>query len=599
MAKQNKVSKTSKAVQKRKAEILEKKSDRFSPETIRIVVYLLLMAVAFVPTYNHIFDKKAALLGDNAAYYIFGKAIANGDGYVNANIISMPQASQFPPGYPAFMASVMKVFNDKVTTLKTANGFLLFLSMVILFFFFRNISKNIHLSFILSAALMFNMHLLQYSSMMMSEIPFLFISSLSLWLLTLVKFEKKPWTDPWFILMILAAAGSYYVRGQGLAVFAGIFLFLLIDKKWIHLALTTIGYFLLLLPWQIRSAGLSESAYSKALKLKNYYNPDEGLMQMSDWIHRFFVNLERYMTHEIPSAMFGYQADYQATGTWAAGIFIAIIVVFGFIKLKKYRWAVGGYILATFGILFLWPEIWNGIRFVLALVPLLIFLFYYGIYSGIVYLVIKAKSKNMKFVYNTLPFFFIIAAFFYVGKLDVLHKQAKKQQDPLFRNYFALAQWTKKNLPDTAVIICRKPNLFYLKSQHFVNGFSKLSDMDKFMESLDTKKTTHIVVYSDGITQRYFIPVYQRYPEKFPVIQQFKNPDVWLLAYKPNQGYSGEWKGEAKEGQGSYTYPDGHKYVGQWKNNKMNGSGILYAADGQILQEGIWIDGVFQNEINE
>ena len=263
MAKHNKIPKTSKVVQPPKADTIEKKSGKFTPETIRTVIYLLLMAIVFVPTYNHIFDKKVALLGDNAAYYIFGKALANGDGYVNANIISKPQASQFPPGYPAFMATVMKVFNDKITTLKTANGFLLFLSLVILFFFFRNISKNIHLSFILSAGVMFNMHLLQYSSMMISEIPFLFISSLSLWLLTLVKFEKKPWTDPWFLMMILAAAGSYYVRGQGLAVFAGIFLFLAIDRKWIHLATSSVGYFLLLLPWQIRSAGLSESAYIK------------------------------------------------------------------------------------------------------------------------------------------------------------------------------------------------------------------------------------------------------------------------------------------------------------------------------------------------
>lgn len=599
MAKSNKVSKIKKAPQQPKKETIKKKPGNLSPENIRIIVYLLLMAIVFVPTYNHIFDKKAALLGDNAAYYIFGKALANGDGYVNANIISKPQASQFPPGYPAFMATVMKVFNDKVTTIKTANGFLLFLSLIILFFFFRQISKNIHLSFILAAALIFNMHLLQYSSMMMSEIPFLFISSLSLWLLTMVKFEKKPWTDIWFLFLILAVAGSYYVRGQGLAVFFGIFLFMLIDKKWIHLALTTVGYFLLLLPWQIRNSGLPETAYAKALKLKNYYNPDEGLMQMSDWIHRFFVNLERYMTHEIPSAMFGYQADYQASGSWAAGIFIAIIVIFGFIKLKKYRWAVGGYIVATFGILFLWPEIWNGIRFVLALVPLLIFLFYYGIFSGIVFLAEKAKIKNMNFIHNSLPFFFVIAAFIYVGKLEVLHKEAKKNQDPLYRNYFALAEWTKKNLPDTAVIICRKPNLFYLKSQHFVNGFSKVSDMDKFMESLNTKETTHIVVYGDGITQRYFIPVYQKNPEKFPVIQQFKNPDVYLLAYKPNQGYSGEWNGDVKEGQGTYNYPDGRKYIGEWKNNKMNGKGILYAADGTILQDGVWKEGVFQNVINE
>ena len=320
---------------------------------------------------------------------------------------------------------------------------------------------------------------------------------------------------------------------------------------------------------------------------------------MSDWFHRFFTNLERYMTHEIPSAMFGYQADYEAKGSLIAGILIAIVVVFGLIKLKKYRWAVGGYIFATFGILFLWPEIWNGIRFVLALVPLLIFLFYYGIFSGIVFIAEKSKSKNMNFVQNTLPFFFVLAAFFYVGKLDVLHKQAKKHQEPLYRNYFALAEWTKNNLPDTAVIICRKPNLFYLKSQHFVNGFSKLSDMDKFLKSLNTKKTTHIVVYGDGITQRYFIPVYNKNPEKFPVIQQFRNPDVWLLAYKPNQGYTGEWNGDMKEGHGIYKYPDGRKYVGQWRNNKMNGKGILYAKNGQVLNEGLWVDGAFQNENNE
>jgi hypothetical protein len=599
------MTKHTKPVKKTKAKSVEKKTDNtagnhFSKEKIKTYIYLALIALIFIPTYNHIFDKKIALLGDNASYYVLGKAIANGEGYVHSNIIDKPKATQFPPGYPAFMAGVIKVFNDDITTIKKANGFLLFLSLVILFFFFRNISKNIHLSFIITAALIFNMHLLSYSTLMMSEIPFIFISSLALLLLTLTDFEKKPWQDRWFWVMIAAIAASYYVRGQGLAVFAALFVYLIIEKKWLHLITGTIAYALLLLPWQIRNAGMPESAYSQALKLKNYYNPSEGLMEFSDWIHRFLTNLERYMKFEIPSAMFGYEADYKPeSGSIMAGVLIAVIVVFGIIKLKKYRWAVGGYIFATFGILFLWPEIWNGVRFVLAIVPLLVFLFYYGIYSAVVYLAEKAGNKNTDFITNTLPYFFAVAAFFYVGKLDVLHKQARKPYDPLFRNYFALAKWTEKNLPDSAVVICRKPHLFYVFSHHYVNGFSQVNDMNGFLKTLDKKQTTHIVVYGDGITQRYFMPVYEKNPEKFPVIQQFRNPDVWLLKYNPDAGYTGEWKENKKEGPGVYVYPDGRKYEGEWKNDKMNGHGTLFDKNGNIIREGEWINGVYQTENQE
>jgi hypothetical protein len=165
------------------------KAKRNLPAFAKPLLYSLIITILFVPVYQHIFDKKVALLGDNAAYYILGKAIANGDGFVNAHLIDKPKANHFPPGYPAFMATVMKTFNDKITTLKTANGILLWLSLIILFFFFRNISKNIDLSFIIVLVLLFNMHLLQYGTWMMSEIPFLFISSLSLFLLTNSKLE--------------------------------------------------------------------------------------------------------------------------------------------------------------------------------------------------------------------------------------------------------------------------------------------------------------------------------------------------------------------------------------------------------------------------
>jgi hypothetical protein len=197
--------------------------------------------------------------------------------------------------------------------------------------------------------------------------------------------------DPYFLLAVAVAGASYYVRGQGLAVFAGIFLFLLLSKKWLHALLSAPLFGLILLPWNLRNAGLPESSYSKALKLKNYYNPSEGVMEFQDWIDRFFENMGRYLSHEIPSSVFSFQADYQSTGHLFGGIVLSALVVFGFIKLKEYRWAIGGYVLATLGILFLWPEIWNGIRFVLAIVPLLTFCL-----PMVYFLWLKFCYKNLK-----------------------------------------------------------------------------------------------------------------------------------------------------------------------------------------------------------
>lgn len=574
---------------------IDKKAPNFLVKNSRNLLYLLVITILYIPIYNHIFDEKVALLGDNAAYYIFAKGLANGDGYVNTHIYGKPKATQFPPGYPAFTAGVMKVFGDDFTTIKKANGVLLWLSLIILFFFFKKISKNIHLSFVITVVLIFNMHLLQYSTWMMSEIPFIFISTLSLWLLTLANFEEKPWKNPYFILAIIAAAGSYYVRGQGLAIIFGILFFLLFEKKWLYAGLSSILYFLLLLPWSLRNSGLPDSPYQTALKLKNYYNPSEGEMMLGDWFDRFFNNMERYLAHEIPSSVFSYTSDYQSQGHIFAGIFISALIIIGFIKLKNYRWAVGGYLLTTFGILFLWPEIWYGIRFVLALVPILTFLFAYGVLSIFFMIGNKLKIKDLSFIETKLPYVFVIFIFAFIGKLEILNKEASKNLDPLFRNYYAAAQWSKANLPDTAVIICRKPDLFYLQANRFVEGFTKVSDMNEFLKSLNTKKATHIVVYGDGITQNFFIPVYEKNPEKFPIIQQFKNPDVWILEYKPELGYSGEWKNGVKEGTGIYIYPDGKKFEGEWKNNNISGHGILYSPAGEKISEGEWENGQLIN----
>jgi hypothetical protein len=56
--------------------------------------------------------------------------------------------------------------------------------------------------------------------------------------------------------------------------------------------------------------------------------------------------------------------------------------------------------------------------------------------------------------------------------------------------------------------------------------------------------------------------------------------------------YVGEFKGDYN-GQGTYTFTSGSKYVGEFKDGKYNGQGTEYAANGSIINQGIWADGSF------
>jgi len=496
-----------------------------------LIIYLLILLFAFLPTYKYIFDSKIAFLGDNAAYFVYGKAIADGKGMVNAQMVNQIKSNSYPPGYPAIIAIIINTVNSDIVTIKTANGLMYFASLIILFFFFRQMSKNIHLSFILTLVMMFNLHLLQYSTWMMSEIPFIFFSSLGIMAFGFINSKENPLKDKWFYIMIFGIVASYHIRSQGIALFGGVFLYFLIQKNWKYLASSSIAFITLLIPWYLRNKELGASPYDSALRYKNYYDHSQGQMDgIGDWMERFIDNFSRYVQVEIPSGVFGYVPNYDS-GSWFYGIILLAIIGFGVYKTKKYAFAIGGYILATFAILMIWPPVWTGVRFMLPIVPLLIFFFFYGIFNIIVIILEKANNTKETTI-KIVSYAFIVFILIFYPNIDKLNKAAKEPLNPLFRNYFALAEWTKTNLPKDAVIICRKPLLFHLYSSHFVERVVKKNNPDEALANMKKLNVTHIVLYGDGLSQKYFIPIYNKYPNKFPIVQKTSNPDIYLMEVK-------------------------------------------------------------------
>ena len=66
------------------------------------------------------------------------------------------------------------------------------------------------------------------------------------------------------------------------------------------------------------------------------------------------------------------------------------------------------------------------------------------------------------------------------------------------------------------------------------------------------------------------------------------------FTYSNGDKYVGGYKEGVKNGQGTFTFSDGIKDVGEWQNGALNGYAIQYNADGTIHREGIFKDDVFQ-----
>ena len=62
----------------------------------------------------------------------------------------------------------------------------------------------------------------------------------------------------------------------------------------------------------------------------------------------------------------------------------------------------------------------------------------------------------------------------------------------------------------------------------------------------------------------------------------------------PNGGRTvGEFKDGKRHGQGTHTYPNGERYVGEFKDDKAHGQGTEYASNGSIINQGIYADNAF------
>jgi len=497
----------------------------------------LWILIGFIIVYVAIFDSKLDVGGDNAGYFILGQSLHTGQGYTDLHLPGATTANHFPPGYPAII-SLLMMFSDDFTFLKIINGFFFFFSLLMLHRIFESMTTSKSLSWMALGFTLVNGHLLRSSTIMMSEMSFLFFSLASL--SCLIKWNDQEisfWKSKWFWSLVIFCTISYHIRTAGLALIAGVCLYMLFEKKLKGVLAFGAGFMILSLPWFLRGRKLGGNSYLTQLLQVNPYRPEEGILGFSGWIDRILENFSRYLNQEIPNGLFpNFQIIYsteEPQGYFIYGLIIVILITLGTIKMPKLRMMWFGYLLASIFILLLWPSVWFGVRFMLPLVPFLLLATLVGSSISLNWIQLKVfGSIRLQSIY-----LIALVGFMPLSFLGTMRADSQSELPVEYANYFNVSRYVRNSIPESSIVCTVKPSLFYLYSSKTSSRIPSLIDKEDFIHRLEELGITHVVVDQLGYSSvgRYLLPVIQEFPERFNLVLQLPNPDTYLLEFNPKK----------------------------------------------------------------
>ena len=200
-------------------------------KTIIILAFVLLAsAILSLSLFTH-----GHLWGDDFASYIMqAKSIVNGDmqNFVVHNAYTIEQSSSqigpiaYPWGYPLLLTPAYILFGISPIGLKLP-GLLTYLGFLLVFFFLIRRRLTLTESLLAVSLFAFNLELLRFLDNILSDIPFLFFSTLSILLADMYVHEKQ---NSKHRLMLAAGTGAaifvaFFTRTQGLVLLGSVLLF--------------------------------------------------------------------------------------------------------------------------------------------------------------------------------------------------------------------------------------------------------------------------------------------------------------------------------------------------------------------------------------
>lgn len=460
-----------------------------------LLALILLTSTLFI---GLTFDPKVSIGGDDSWYVLAAQDFWNG--------VAFP--SWHGSLYSIILSPFIALLGISLVPLKFLSVLFTLAAVWLLAVAFR---KQISpLSWLIGIALFaLTPHLVTLASTTYSEPLFLLIQSAIFY--TLFVYEAK--TDAsvkqkglWLFLLAFLTFALALTRNVGYAAFLALLIyFLALRRDWRAGALYSAGFILLqflfsiyrCLVWGVTDASFA-GQLNRALQV-DFYNASAGQEDLWGMLVRFAQNCKQYLS--------GHNGQFvgfaSATGSWVITLLVVVLLLFLLVRAWKRNNRVlallGIYLAAMYGITFITQQVaWNQMRLVLVYFPLFLFFSLDGLQDLL-------KRKNFQRVSVILLILVGIALLSHIVQnsrnVDITRLRSNLRGDrfagytPDWDSYLRMSEWVGKNIPDSVVVACRKPNNSRIYGNRPFFGIFKLPSLnaDTVQQFLDSNKVEYVM----------------------------------------------------------------------------------------------------------
>jgi hypothetical protein len=273
--------------------------------------------------------------------------------------------------------------------------------------------------------------------------------------------------------------------------------------------------------WWLRARTHGGVDYVSQFLLVDPYSPHLGRLGLSDLPARIAQNASKYVQLHLPILLAGRAHAWMTVPS----ALVFLLAAFGWGRRMRRPTVADLFLPLYLGLLLVWPAVWSGERFLLPALPLILF------YSGDAIVCLAGRlDRRAAFPAAAAAVLLVVLAAVPMLRLQIRHGTQCTLAYRLGHRYpclpsaewldfFSVAELTRELLPAEAVVISRKPRLFYVLSGHQGRIFPFSDDPHAFFAAADSAGARYLVFdYLDRPSQAYVRPVLLRRPGAFCVL---------------------------------------------------------------------------------
>lgn len=470
--------------------------------------------------------------GDNATYLSLARSLLERGDYTRTWDPALPPETLYPPLLPVLLAGALAVGVPVWTGLKVL---MVLVSAVAVGFSVLWVDRvaSRRVAAWVGAVLAVSPGVLELSHPVLSEPLFWALTMVALWAWTHVEpDDAAELRTGWLVGSAAAVAAAWLTRSLGVALAVAILLRLAGRRRWRAAALfgvVAVGPAALM--W-LRGRLVGGVEYGDYLLLADPYRPEEGRIGPLGLVPRALHNGGRYLTDLGPDLLLG-----QGSLATTLGTALFIVALAGWAtRLVRRRGAVPELWLPAYAALVLiWPETWAGTRFVLAIAPavLLCAVEPWRLLPTRARVATGSIACALVTVAVVPP---LSRQFAFAAECRAIARAGQPYEcmGQPWADIMTVAANVRGRLGDDAVVLNRKPTLFFANSGYRGTLYPETQDPTRFFAFVDSVGAGWVVLDdAPDLAAHYLEPILSAVPDRFCVVEASSLAHAVLLRIEP------------------------------------------------------------------